>query len=194
MKVLTDKNELRGLFRERLSHLLPWERWEDDGEICNKLLSLPEFQSSHVIMTYLSFSEEVDSFGFAEKVLEKGKRLVVPRVRNNPRGLDACEIHNLEEHLIPNSYGILEPEESEASLVSPEEIDMHVIPALAFDNQGFRLGRGGGYYDRFLGSIAREAFFAGVGYDCQRTDELPREEWDIPVDCIITEEEILRTG
>ena len=181
------KQELRRIFRKRLVSLSKAKRFNYDSMIFDKLLSLPALCESEMVMTYLSFSLEVDTSVFARKVLEEGKRLVVPKVSIEPRGLMACEIHSLDEGLVRNSYGILEPDDMHTVPVPPGDIGLHVIPGLAFDRGGYRLGHGGGYYDRFLKVVSKDASLVGICYNCQVTEELPRDSWDMPVECLITE-------
>jgi len=187
-----NKKNLRNIYRERLRLLDPRERGRYDALIADALLSLPEFSRAQTIMTYLSFSGEADTFGFARAVLERGKRLVVPKVVSQSQNLLACEIHDLESGLVKNYYGILEPDQDHTNPVKPEEIDFHVIPGMAFDLEGYRLGHGRGYYDRFLNQISRCSFLAGICYSFQIMDALAHDPWDVPVHCLVTEKEVFR--
>ena len=193
MKTIThDKKVLRKICRERLRLLDPQERAGYDDIIIMCLLSLPEFDSAQTIMTYLSFFGEADTFGLARAALEMGKRLVVPKVLSKSKTLLACEIRDLESGLVKNRYGILEPDEEHTCPFEPGKIDFHVIPGMAFDRRGYRLGHGGGYYDRFLHHIPQPSFFAGIGYHFQILDTLPHDPWDVPVHCLVTEKEVFR--
>ena len=187
-----EKKELRKIYRERLGLLDPKDRARYDEMITRTLVSLPEFARAQIIMTYLSFSGEADTFGFARALLEKGKRLVVPKVLSKSKSLLACEIKDLESGLVKNRYGILEPDEDHTCPVELGTIDFIMIPGMAFDRRGYRLGHGGGYYDRFLHHIPKPSFFAGIGYNFQIMDALPHDPWDVPVHCLVTEKEILR--
>jgi 5-formyltetrahydrofolate cyclo-ligase len=189
--ITQNKRDLRKVFRERLNLLTGEERILYDSLIHESLLYLPEFIQAQTVMTYLSFSGEVNTFCLAKSVLEQGKNLIVPRVQSDPRNLIPCHIISLEGRLIPNQYGILEPDVNHYRPVPPGNIDLHVIPGLAFDRKGYRLGHGGGYYDRFLTQISRHAFTVGLCYNCQMLESIPIDSWDIPVQCIITEKEIL---
>jgi len=142
-------------------------------------------------MTYLSLQGEVDTFGFAREILKDGKRLVIPKVDVDSQNLLPCEVHNLDD-LEPAHYGILEPSQNNLHLVAIETIGLHIVPGIAFDKRGVRLGRGKGYYDRFLARVPPHILTVGVCYECQITDALPRDTWDVPVKCIVTENRILR--
>lgn len=161
--------------------------------IQNFILSLPEFLKSKTIMTYLSFSGEVDTFGLANAILEQGKKLIVPKIQCGSKSLVPCQIATLEG-LVPNQYGIMEPDEAHAHPFPPRDIEFHVIPGLAFCPTGFRLGRGGGYYDRFLETVSPRAFLAGICYHFQIVDDLPKDSWDKPVHAVISEKGVFRIG
>jgi len=189
-----NKKALRRLHRERLRGLEPEKRKHLDAFILQNIISLPEFQSARTIMTYLSISGEVDTFPLARLILKRGKRLVVPKVIKEPAHLLACEIDSLDEGLVPDPYGIMEPDRDHTREIRIGEIDVHVIPGLAFDRSGYRLGHGGGYYDRFLSGVPKSALKAGLSFGSQILDALPKDPWDIPVDCIISEKEVLRVS
>ena len=142
-------------------------------------------------MTYLSLPGEVNTLNLANAALEQGKRLVVPKIKSSSKSLMACEIATLQG-LVPNQYGIMEPDESHTHPFPPGDIEFHVIPGLAFCRTGFRLGRGGGYYDRFLESVSPRAFLVGICYHFQIVDDLPKDPWDKPVHAVISEKGVLR--
>lgn len=193
MKTLIhNKGELRVIFRERLSRIHPRERQNYSVRINEKLIELPEFKKAASVMTYLSLSREAETFGFARVVLKEKKTLIVPKVCKTRRSLLACRIQSLDQGFIANRYGIMEPDEEHTDPEDCLDIPFHVIPALAFAQNGYRLGRGGGYYDRFLAPLSQKAFFAGICFDCQLVDVLPTNPWDIPVHCIVTESRVLR--
>ncbi len=190
--IFQSKQELRKLFIRRRGTLTPWERLRADAAILRLLLALPEYAAADTIMTYLSFYGEVDTFGIAMDVLENGKRLIIPKVQSSSRSLIPCQIHNLDDDLEPGDYGILEPIRNNIHPIAIDSIGFHVIPGVAFDTGGYRLGHGGGYYDRFLAEITPDALTVGLCYECQITDVLPHDPWDVPVKCIVTETRIIR--
>ncbi len=101
-----------------------------------------------------------------------------------------CEIRSLDE-LVPGTWGILEPPENSRKVVPAEEIDLAVVPGLAFDRQFNRLGYGAGYYDRFLPKLKKNAVKAGICYSIQLIDQIPVEAFDIAMDIIVTDTEVL---
>lgn len=186
-----DKKNARLAVKRLLSLLSDGYLKNADNKIREHLLSLEGFQKSKTIMTYLSMEGEVGTLDFAGEVLKRKKRLIVPRVQVHAKALLACEISNLEEGLVPSRYGILEPDKAHIRQIDPYEIEFHVIPGLAFDKKGHRLGRGGGYYDRFLSGISPDAMTIGVCYECQILESVPCDSRDMPVRCVVTEKEII---
>jgi 5-formyltetrahydrofolate cyclo-ligase len=187
-----DKKTLRKISRSRLSSISPEEKSKADLKIRTLLLAIPEFKNAGLIMTYLSFSGEVDTIKIAAEILNQGKRLSVPRMEVKSRQLTVFEIENIDKSLCANSYGILEPLEDFSKMVNPAEIDLIIVPGLGFDRKCMRLGRGGAYYDRFLSGLSGNSFSVGLCYECQIADNLPVEKWDIPVDCVISEKSVIR--
>ncbi|HRU55501.1 MAG TPA: 5-formyltetrahydrofolate cyclo-ligase [Candidatus Sumerlaeia bacterium] len=182
-----DKKKVRLAIKRQISILSDSYLKNADNKIRENLFALKEFQKSKTVMTYLSIKGEVETLEFAREVLKRKKRLVVPKVQTHPKTLLACEINTLEEGLSPSRYGILEPVNALIRQVDPYEIELHVIPGLAFDKKGHRLGRGGGYYDRFLSDISPNAMTVGVCYECQFLESVPCDSKDVPVRCVVTE-------
>mgnify|MGYP006277860939 CR=1 FL=1 len=186
------KTDLRQIFRHHI--LLIDDVYRKDAEkiITAGILSLPEYENANEVMTYLSFGYEVDTFKICRTILEDKKQLAVPKMSAEEQTMSACQVDTLEHGLIPNRYGILEPENGSHRKVDPFEIDLVIVPGIAFASDGTRLGRGGGHFDRFLADIRPDALKVGICFASQRADTLPSDPWDQPVDCIVTEKEIRR--
>jgi len=153
--------------------------------IFENIISLPEYENAHSVFAYVSTGSEPDTIQLIKHALSDGKTVAVPL--SLPGGhMELCVINSLSE-LVPGRYGIPAPPEGAARL-SPEEVSLALIPALAFDENGFRLGRGGGYYDRFLASTG--ACTVGLAYsDFVRS--VPLEEHDMPVSLLVTDRFII---
>lgn len=164
------------------------------------LLSLPWFARAGTIMFYAPYRGEVDVSGAIASALLSGKRVALPRIRRkrpvderaapNAGVMDAYLIANWPGDAVSGAYGILEPG-SWCPPVEPPELELVVVPGVAFDRLGFRLGYGGGYYDRFLGQVRPGCPAVGVAFDLQVVPELPRGEHDRRVDAVVTESEII---
>ncbi len=183
--MLISKEELRKeILRER-KRLDPRTREELSARIVRNILSLPEFNRAERVLLYCPVRGEPDVSPLFEKVLERGSRLILPRVSGEELELVYVEDLSL---LSPGSYGI--PEPSSGEVADPEDVDFAVVPGLVFDRQGYRIGFGKGYYDRLLKKI--RAPKAGVAYSFQVLGRVPKEEWDEPVDLIVTEKGVIR--
>lgn len=150
-----------------------------------------EFQEAQTVMLFLNFRDEVETTGLAQKVLELGKKLVLPRCA--PKGvLIPALIHDLNLDIEPGTWGIREPKRENLQQVNPLEVDCIFVPGAAFDEQGNRLGYGGGYYDRFFERLKDTTPKIALAFDCQVVSKIPVESFDKRVDLLITEEGVRR--
>lgn len=157
--------------------------------IAAQLLLLPEYQSASTILLYSPTRGEVELSAIEAHARSVGKRFVYPRVEG-----DALTLHEIRsrDELSLGAFGILEPNAG-APLVPHDAIELALIPALAVDLYGTRLGWGGGFYDRLLPTL-EFAFRCGLIYDFQLIPESPREAHDCPLNAAVTEDEIVRFG
>lgn len=185
-----NKNELRKSYLKKRDELDSEFKYESDEKILKSLLGLKEYRHSNTIMCFVSFRSEVDTRDFIEESLRRGKRVVVPVVKKDDNTLILCEIKSFLE-LKSGYMGILEPEIRGDNIVDPTAIDICIVPGAVFDNYGYRVGYGGGYYDRLIPRFRDDTIKIGVCYDIQRVEKLSPDEYDQKVDMIITEKEIL---
>lgn len=157
------------------------------------LLCHPVWGASRVVLGYVSFRHEVETFPLLAEVLARGRELVLPRVDRASRSLDLLRVKDLGADLRPGYQGILEPDPARCSPADPHFIDLVLVPGVVFDRRGFRLGYGGGYYDRLLASLPR-AVRVGLAFSLQVVEELPVLPHDVPVDILVTEEGVLELG
>ena len=137
------------------------------------------------VLLYAPLPHEPDPRGVARLLPEA--RFYLPRVEG-----EELAVLPLDAPLVPGAFGVLEPAGGEP--LPPEALDAVVVPALAFDRRGFRLGQGKGYYDRFLKRLARDALTVGFVPEALVLDELPTDPWDVPVRAIVTEAGVLEPG
>ncbi len=156
------------------------------GQIEGRLFSLPEFQKAKTVLFYMSMLGEVCTHSMIERALAMGKRVIVPRVRAEKQ-LDLCEIDD-DSEFERSSFGILEPREG-CGLVPLKEIDLAVVPGIAFDESGNRIGYSSGYYDRLLKSF--RGLKIALAAELQVVEKVPALSHDVIVDRIITEKRMI---
>jgi len=186
---MQDKRITRELALELRAALAEEERKLRSQKIQKKIIELPEFKQAKTIMTYLDFRGEVEMTSLAEKILASGKRLVLPCCAPQSVLIPAV-IRDLAKDIEPGKWGIREPKKENIIPAEPEEIDLVIVPGVAFDRQGNRLGYGGGYYDRFLPQVHLNVKKIATAFTCQVLPEIPVDPLDVKMDALITEDGI----
>ena len=176
------KSAIRKIIKAQESALDGEYLKNSDNEMFSRFFELPEFVSAKAVFCFYGMGKEPETRGIIERSLALGKTVAVPKVSEDGT-MCAVVVHSISE-LVPGTFGIPEPSNC-GKIITQEDIDIAVIPALAFDKEGFRLGRGGGYYDRWL--AVYDGFSVGLARQVLLQDSVPRDAWDIPVKCIITE-------
>lgn len=167
-----------GLRAEMASiRLRPDERALDSAAICAHVKQLPEWASSRVVLLFAALPDEPDVLG----LWDESKQICLPRFRAD-RSYEAAYVGNPAD-LVSGQFGILEPPGS-AVCAGPSEVDLVVTPGMAFDAAGFRLGRGRGFYDRWLEGLT--AFRCGIGFDHQLVRGVPHELHDARMGVVVT--------
>lgn len=159
--------------------------------IWETILNTPFYKNAKTIMCFVSFGSEIDTHEFIRTAIEDGKRLVVPITVPETKELRLSHLHDLSELEI-GFFNILTPKEEFIRDVDPNQVDMIIVPGAVFDREGYRIGFGGGYYDRFLSKIDKSVPKIAIAFDFQILDKVPREDYDIPVDYIVTEKEFIK--
>lgn len=179
-----DKKQLRKQFRQLRKAGFSMEKSEI---IEQKISDSEEYRLCKSIFVYVSYNTEVDTFKIINKALSDKKTVAVPVMTDIPHTMVFVKIDSMA-CLEKNSFGILEPTLKEENIVNADENTLVIVPALAFDRCGYRLGYGGGYYDKYL-SENKTLCNVGIGFECQLVDRLEINEYDVKLDKIITEEE-----
>lgn len=183
-RVAQEKDGIRAqLQRERRGLSKQWVD-EISEIILEKLKTLKEFARSRTVHCYVAWRNEVQTQGLIKEMLNEGRRVVVPVVDFEKGVLIHSEIQDFAE-LTKGAYGILEPPTDLIRPVQISELDLIVVPGVAFDLEGNRIGHGGGYYDAFLSKTT--ALKIGLGYQFQILQRMPTETRDQRVDMIISE-------
>ncbi len=193
-QTMTEGNQLRKAILARRDQLTDIERRLKSERIGAALLALEEIKKSENIFIYVSFRSEVETIPIINALLQQGKNVSVPITRVAEKRLDIVAIKDPEQELAAGYCNIPEPREAIAAArtLAPETLDLIVLPGSVFDQRGGRFGYGGGYYDRLLASIP-SAIRCGLAFAVQMVKELPLQEHDQLLDCIVTEDRVIRT-
>lgn len=188
------KKELRArLLAQR--NALPAEYVQQAGlAIQDRLITMPVLRNASRVLIYVSMGSEVCTDGIIQYMLQTGKKVAVPYLHEQHGSMDASEIWDPERELILGKYDTRVPKPEYIRMVAPQDIDAIIVPAIAFDLAGNRLGYGGGYYDRYLKRIAPETVLIGINYAIQMVEKLPTNRNDMPVDIIVHEKGIIHTA
>ena len=181
-ELVTRKRALRKELNQRQCSLSNEYKKEASLEIAKRVFESKEYQEAKTIFIYCGTSNEVDTSIIIRDALKNGKHVALPKILSLGI-METLEIKSMEE-LIPERHGILEPKE-DSRKISPEEIDLALIPCLGFSRDGYRIGYGGGFYDRFLpnGNFAKII----IAFDQMSVESMPVGAFDHKVDKIITE-------
>lgn len=181
MTIKDEKQQARRAAIARVLGLDPARRREQEGALAARLGSLPGFAGAGTVLMHVTaFADEVDTASLVRQVLAAGKRLVCPRVDRGRRRLVLYAVGDPARDLRRGHWGIPEPDPS-LPIVPPEAVDWALVPGVAFDRAGYRVGRGGGYYDRLLPNLRPDAACWSLILDVQWVDRVPREPHDRPV-------------
>ncbi|PLR76955.1 5-formyltetrahydrofolate cyclo-ligase [Bacillus sp. V3-13] len=182
------KSEIRKMVKERLAALNKPLYEDKSYRIATKLFQDRSWLEAKTIGVTISNFPEVDTYQIIRKAWELGKRVVVPKCVPAQKQLIFRTLESFA-HLESVFFGLYEPVEELTTPVDGETIDLLIVPGLAFGRSGFRIGFGGGYYDRFLAGYHGETI--SLAFREQMFEELPVEEHDLPVAKIITETEVI---
>jgi len=183
------KQELRREVLAMRAALPEEERAHRSRQAARRLLELPALSSSQTIMAFYPFQDEIDTRIFMEEARKRGKELWLPRTEVAARRLTPY-VYRSEEELRSGVYGIREPDPELSCLADVSRLDAIVLPGVAFDRTGGRLGYGGGFYDRFLAALQRKPLLIGYAFSIQVVDRVPLEEHDYLLDFVVTDEAV----
>jgi len=182
------KQSLREAILAARRHLAPEARALRSQQIAARVLALDAFERARTLAIYAPMGAEVDPSPIAAAALARGKRLAYPLVDGAARPLQfaLCE----PGALVTGPLRCLVPP-PEAESVAPAAIDLVLVPGIAFDSGGRRLGRGRGHYDATLAALRPDALRLGLAFELQLVPEVPQEPHDAPLDAVVTEARVL---
>lgn len=154
-----------------------------------RIINSQAFKRSSVVMAYMPIHNEVRTDTLLKTAMDSNKTILLPRVRGS-LNMEAAPIKGLDRDIHTGTFGIREPDSSIPAM-DPEIIDLVILPGIAFNRKGFRIGFGRGYYDRFIPSLRKDCILLAPAYGFQVIDHIPSDEYDQPVDMIVTEKETI---
>lgn len=175
-----DKKELRKKYTKVRADVEDKEG--KDRLIRKNLRELDIYKKAKSVFVFISYKSEVDTRRIIEDILADGKKLLVPLVKGSE--MIAVEVKGIDD-LEPNKMGILEPKSGD----EVTDVDLTITPGLAFDKRGYRLGYGGGYYDKFFAKV--DTIRMGIGYSDQYVESLVHEDYDKALEYLLTEEGLI---
>ena len=175
------KSELRKQVLHEMKDLPREQKQAMDQALTDQFLEHPFYQEAKIIATYLSFPHEFQTQELIEQALKDGKKVLIPKTY--PKGRMDFVVYDPQQ-LVKTSFGLLEPQ-GDLEVVDASQIDLIHVPGLAFTTEGYRIGYGGGYYDRYLKHFSGHTF--STIYPCQIKDFIP-EKHDIPVQEVLIDE------
>ncbi|HID72928.1 TPA: 5-formyltetrahydrofolate cyclo-ligase [Candidatus Micrarchaeota archaeon] len=193
MGSVEEKGELRRRILKECRKLTREEVIERSSKIRHRFIELTEKYGFDVVMIYISVRKEVDTYELGKELLRMGKTVCAPVVDRAQRRILPYTLSRIPDDLVDGEYNIPEPSRERGRPVDPLSIDVVAVPGVGFDPRGYRIGYGGGYYDRFL-PLCSNALFVGLAYEFQIVERVPKEAWDIRMDMIITEGRVIKVS
>ncbi len=184
---MKDKRELRKIYRKKRDMIVPARGRVLSVKIGERLFSMPQWKEAQSVFFYHSFGSEVETPAIIMRALEEGKTVALPRIKDDTQ----MHFHYVDSlySLVQSRYGMAEPPSGSAMAIS--EPDLVIVPGLVFDREGNRLGYGRGYYDRFFKTLPYGVTKIALAFDEQISDEIIKEEYDVPMDFIVTPSEVI---
>ncbi|WBW49513.1 5-formyltetrahydrofolate cyclo-ligase [Peptoniphilus equinus] len=188
-----EKSELRKDFLKQREHLDDVAIHETSSRVLEHLIDSEIYEKANHLFTFVSYRKEVDTHSIIKHALKDGKNIYVPVVNRDTFTMGASKLEDFSD-LRPNYMGILEPSENKVQLVDPEILDLIITPGLAFSKDGYRIGYGGGFYDKFFATLASHPLRIGIGYPYMLVDTLPHDDYDEKLDLFLSNDGFTQLG
>ena len=183
------KLEIRKQMRERMRAIGPAEMRAASSAACRRVASLDAFEKANTVMLYMPLPDEIDLTSLALRAYQLGKTVCVPSVDWKREDMYPVEVTSFDdESMEVDERGLRRPRHGRP--IPESVVDLVVVPGLAFDTNGHRLGRGGGFYDRFLCRLRRQTTLVGIAFDQQIIDEVPKHNHDVRMHFVVTDRRV----
>jgi len=185
------KKKIRREFKAKRDLLSKEELIEKSSEIKKKVFELKEFKKAKTIFSYISFKSEVRTSELIKESLKKKKRIIIPITDFKQNKLYLSEIKDFEKELEPTLIGLFQPKREFLRPVNAKELDLIIVPGIAFDEKGNRIGSGKGFFDKFLSELPKKIPVIALAFESQLAKEVPCECHDMKVEKIVTEKRVI---
>ncbi|MDG5788747.1 5-formyltetrahydrofolate cyclo-ligase [Evansella sp. AB-P1] len=185
-----NKSDLRKKIKLLMKQMDINEKRKKDNKIHHNLFSEEQWKEASVVGVTVSIGDEIDTYEIITNAWSDGKAVVVPKCIPNEKKLCFYKIESFDM-LEETFYGLKEPNPDKSVMYKSEEIDLLIVPGIVFNKEGYRIGYGGGYFDRFL--EGKRIPTCSLLYECQLLKEIPYEDYDVPVHKLITEKRTINT-
>jgi 5,10-methenyltetrahydrofolate synthetase len=186
MDPITDKKSLRREMIARRDALSRDELARIAARLADRLAALPEYAAARSVLSTMAIGSEWSTRPFLDRARADGKTVVLPRVTPPPRRLEIHAVDDIEHDLVPGVWDIPEPDPARCRKVDLADVDFALVPALAVDSAGYRLGYGAGYFDRLLAGRGARPFCVSALPPAFLVASLPHEAHDVPVDRVVS--------
>jgi 5,10-methenyltetrahydrofolate synthetase len=186
MDPITDKKSLRREMIARRDALSRGELARIAARLADRLAALPEYAAARSVLSTMAIGSEWSTRPFLDRARADGKTVVLPRVTPPPRRLEIHAVDDIEHDLVPGVWDIPEPDPARCRKVDLADVDFALVPALAVDSAGYRLGYGAGYFDRLLAGRGARPFCVSALPPAFLVASLPHEAHDVPVDRVVS--------
>jgi 5-formyltetrahydrofolate cyclo-ligase len=184
------KEQMRSMLREQAKGFTAAERAAASELACARLLGMPWFASARTVMLYAAMETELDVSLVAKECRRTGRVVALPAVDWSGGTMSARRVDDWASVLVTGKHGVREPR-GDTPLVEVEDLDLIVVPGLGFGRDRTRLGRGGGYYDRFLSGASIRAARVGIGFSWQVLASMPTTDSDVTLDGVVTDRDVI---
>ena len=191
-QIAVEKENLRRYMLRLRDRQSVGEIEQKSQDIIDQVLHLHEYVRARGIACYVSKDSEVNTRPLIRATLNQEKRVLIPVVKKGDIELFFSEIKDLGSELAPGTFGILEPKPENVHPVSLDTVDVIFVPGIVWDREGYRLGWGRGYFDRVIKNLPQHVRSAGLAFNMQLIGKVPRDQFDVPVDMVVTESRVIR--
>lgn len=188
------KAQIRSAVVAARNRLAPAERLRRSRAITDRVVAMASFREAACVMAYCSFGSELDTAAFLDAVLAEGKTLALPKIDRARNRLGVYAVRDFYTQTVAGVWGIREPDPRVCAAVEPRDLDFVLVPGVAFDRRGGRIGYGKGYYDRLLEECRNgggNPHRVAGAFETQLVDHVPMEHHDVPIEIVATESQTL---